>query len=176
MLTLRPNPVVMNPLTIVNRAMAKTVLGGLLVASVMLMSAPVAASCPASMAGAGMNADPCQITTRAQLEAVATSLNSAYRLMNDIDLMTTPFTPIGTEGSPFTGSFDGYNKTLSNLTINLPSTNYVGLFGRLSDADLADLTLLNVSITGQRFGRCRAFGQRIALGRRSQWPTSDHRQ
>ena len=38
------------------------------------------------------------------------------------------FVPIG-DATKFTGSFDGQGRTISNLTINRPTNDYVGLFG-----------------------------------------------
>jgi hypothetical protein len=53
--------------------------------------------------------------------------------MNDIDLNLgiggAGWTPIGTEADPFTGVFDGNNKTISGLWIYRPLEDNVGLFG-----------------------------------------------
>ena len=54
----------------------------------------------------------------------------------------TGFSPIGNSSTQFTGSFDGQGHVISNLAINLPSTNFVGLFGYSSAA----ATLSNVSL------------------------------
>lgn len=48
-------------------------------------------------------------------------------LANDITLSSIPFTPIGTEASPFWGSFDGGMHTVSNLTVS--SADCAGFFG-----------------------------------------------
>ena len=49
----------------------------------------------------------------------------------------------------FTGNFDGQGHTISNLFINRPSGQYVGLFGyNGASATVSNLGLLNVSITG----------------------------
>ena len=50
-------------------------------------------------------------------------------LQADIDLSGIEWIPIGTEDSPFEGSFDGQNKTISNLTISNATTKNQGLFG-----------------------------------------------
>ncbi len=66
-----------------------------------------------------------------------------------IDPAQTPnFAPIGNSTTPFTGTYDGKDFSISNLTINLPSTDYVGLFGSLSGASIRNLTLINASVTG----------------------------
>ena len=59
------------------------------------------------------------------------------------------FTPIGTESMPFSGNFDGNGMTISGLNINLSSTNFVGLFGYASGADIKNLILVNSSIVGK---------------------------
>lgn len=46
----------------------------------------------------------------------------------DIDLDNGAWTPIGTNSTPFKGTFDGNNHTISNLTVT-SSGSYVGLFG-----------------------------------------------
>lgn len=62
---------------------------------------------------------------------VAYPLSGSYKLTANIDLSGVSFTPIGTKDAPFTGTFDGDGKTISNLTINSASM-YTGLFGYIS--------------------------------------------
>ena len=67
-------------------------------------------------------------------------------LIRDIEL-NEEWTPIGTADEPFSGHFDGNNKTISNLIIN--SGNYAGLFGYVSDgATIENVTLEDVSVSG----------------------------
>lgn len=70
-------------------------------------------------------------------------------LQADIDLSGIEWIPIGTEDSPFEGSFDGQNKTISNLTISNATTENQGLFGvfncLLSDEKRC---LSNICVTG----------------------------
>ena len=70
-------------------------------------------------------------------------------LQADIDLSGIEWIPIGTEGSPFEGSFDGQNKTISNLTISNATTENQGLFG-VFDCSLSDEKryLSNICVTG----------------------------
>ena len=49
---------------------------------------------------------------------------------------------------PFTGSFDGNGHTISNLYINRPRHDYVGLFGAAENAQICRLGLVNANITG----------------------------
>ena len=72
-------------------------------------------------------------------------------LANDIDLANTPWTPIGnTTQNYFKGTFDGQEKTISNLYINTPEDSYVGLFGYagVSGAIIKDVKVKNVDIEG----------------------------
>ncbi|MBO7650839.1 MAG: hypothetical protein J6S79_08860 [Lachnospiraceae bacterium] len=54
-------------------------------------------------------------------------------LLNDISASASangnPWTPIGTESQPYTGTFDGNGKKITELTIEDTSKDYVGLFG-----------------------------------------------
>ncbi len=50
--------------------------------------------------------------------------------------------------TPYTGQFDGLGHTISNLYINRPTENYVGLFGYTSGANFRNVALTGVNITG----------------------------
>lgn len=70
-------------------------------------------------------------------------------LDNDIDLSDIDWTPIGTESRPYTGTFDGNNKTIRGLEINQSGTDYVGLIGCLgSGGKVQNVTLTEVNVTG----------------------------
>jgi filamentous hemagglutinin family protein len=59
------------------------------------------------------------------------------------------FTPIGNSTTQFTGTFDGLGHTISNLTINLPTASYLGLFGYVGSAGIVrNLGLIGSSVTG----------------------------
>ena len=62
---------------------------------------------------------------------------------------TTDFSPIGTSTNQFMGTFDGGAKTISNLTINKPSSSNIGLFGYLKSATVYGLNLYDINITGK---------------------------
>ena len=111
--------------------------------------------------GAGTLAEPWLIATPGQLASVAANLSSHFRLEANIDLGPylslggagwndgAGWVPIGTIAAAFTGSFDGNGKTISNLFINRPGWNYVGLFGRAeSGASIQNVELVGVDITG----------------------------
>lgn len=101
------------------------------------------------------------INDESDLERLAAYVNSntahsasglTFRLNADIT-MTSQHTPIGCSNNntyAFRGTFDGNNKTISNLTINNPYANYQGLFGIIGvGAVIKDLTLNGCCITGK---------------------------
>jgi prepilin-type N-terminal cleavage/methylation domain-containing protein len=75
-------------------------------------------------------------------------LDGDYIVMANISLSGyVDWAPIGDEASPFTGTFDGNNYIISNLTIG-DSSSYKGLFGYTSEeAEIVDVGLQNVDIT-----------------------------
>jgi hypothetical protein len=93
------------------------------------------------------------ITTCTELQAMSDDLTADYVLANDInctgfdpDNDGKGFIPVGTSGTPFTGSFDGAGHTISNLTIARSLENYVGLFGSVDGG--AGKIFQNVTLTG----------------------------
>jgi hypothetical protein len=64
--------------------------------------------------------------------------------MNDIDLESNEWTPIGTNTAPFTGTLDGKDFTITNLKITT-SQVYVGLFG-YNEGTIKNLKFANVDI------------------------------
>lgn len=86
--------------------------------------------------GTGDKTDPYEIGTAEQLAYLAKTVNDGehyekeyFKLVDDIDLKDKNWTPIGSYTKEFMGLLDGDNKTISNLTINAPNDDYVGLFG-----------------------------------------------
>ena len=70
------------------------------------------------------------------------------RLMNDITMDGTEWTPIGTKTNPFTGTFDGNGKTITGLTCTNASKYYVGLVGYASKATIQNVTVKDSSFIG----------------------------
>lgn len=100
------------------------------------------------------------ITNLDELQCVGNSTNTTmsddFVLTTDIDASGTSswngdkgLDPIGADfNTPFTGSFDGNRYTISNLKIDRPNENYVGLFGYAnSSAEIANLRLEDVNVT-----------------------------
>ena len=75
-------------------------------------------------------------TTGTDLQGISGSLTGNFALGGDIDATLTlgwangaGFSPIGSRGTPFSGMANGLGHFIKNLTINRPTTDYVGLFG-----------------------------------------------
>ncbi|MFJ8265367.1 Ig-like domain-containing protein [Peribacillus asahii] len=98
------------------------------------------------------------IYTPEDLTKVRDNLNGNYIVMNDIDLSKSTsaggefyhdgygWDPIGTEGNPFTGIFDGNGFEISGLYIK-DRTGSVGLFGAVRQAIFKNIGIVDGSIT-----------------------------
>ena len=105
--------------------------------------------------GSGTETDPYQVATAEQLNNVRNYLDKHFIQTADIDLGVEPYNtgagwePIGNDLSPFTGTFDGKGNTISKLTINRSTTNYVGLFGFTGvEAEIKNVKLEETNVTG----------------------------
>lgn len=81
--------------------------------------------------------------------------NETVKLTADIDLTGYNWIPIGTDSTYyFSGSFDGGNYTISNLYVNAPSSDNVGLFGSVCyGAAIKNVIVNNATVIGrQRVG------------------------
>jgi hypothetical protein len=68
----------------------------------------------------------------------------------DIDLQGVAISPVGNYGQPFAGVFDGNDHIIHNAVVNMPSSNYVGLFGCVtSTGQIHNLGLEDVAVTGE---------------------------
>ncbi|KAB8058115.1 filamentous hemagglutinin N-terminal domain-containing protein [Janthinobacterium sp. FT14W] len=94
-----------------------------------------------------------------QLQLMAMAPGAAYVLGSNIDAAgtaggkdvwtTAGFVPVGTEAHPFTGSLDGRGYTVSGLTIDRPTYDYVGLIGYTNPGSLiSNIGLLDGSVKG----------------------------
>lgn len=71
-------------------------------------------------------------------------------LAADIDLSAHLWSPIGVDANaPFSGTFNGKSHVISNLIVEMPSTSFVGLFGRCIKATLLNIKLQNTLVRGE---------------------------
>lgn len=72
------------------------------------------------------------------------------KLGNDLDFHNDEWLPVGVESHDYKGTFDGQGKTISNLYINRPGENYIGLFGTANNNNsLGNVTFDKVTIIGR---------------------------
>ena len=86
-----------------------------------------------------------EVGTPAELAGLAMLVNEGNNfagktvaLTADIDLAGKDWTPIGNYDNQFKGSFDGGEKTISNLNINSTARN-VGFFGYTAGGEIKDI-------------------------------------
>jgi hypothetical protein len=85
------------------------------------------------------------ITNAEELRNIRNNLFGNYRLMNNIDLESVEWQPIGTANTPFSGTLDGKEFTISNLNIT-QTQEYVGLFAS-NNGTITNLNLSNVAVS-----------------------------
>lgn len=95
-----------------------------------------------SLQGSGTEASPYLIYTVDDLYSISNNPAAHYKLMEDLDLGDNYQDAI----AMFSGVFDGNGKTIKNLKINSQLSNYIGLFSRLSNARVKDLTISDAYI------------------------------
>lgn len=91
------------------------------------------------------------VYTAEDLKAVRDAWNDGsftkdITLMADIDLGNEEWTPLGSSEHSFNKTFDGNNKTVSNLKVE--ESGEAGFFGWVASGTIKDLTLNNVNING----------------------------
>lgn len=114
------------------------------------------------MDGLGTEDDPYLVDSITNLEAIGCDNifnNKHYLQVANIDASVTSdfnfgagFLPIGfKDGSPFTGSYNGQGFTISNLYIDRPEMSFIALFGKVDNADISNVGLVDVDITGHSY-------------------------
>ena len=103
--------------------------------------------------GKGEHNDPYLVGTPEQLDNVRNYLNKHFLQIADIDLSDyntgEGWEPIGDSNNPFDGIFDGDGYEITNLFINRPDTDNIGLFGRgLDNSQFISVSILDANITG----------------------------
>ncbi len=115
-----------------------------------------------ALGGNGSSGSPYQIADIYGLQGIGSSpglLANDYVLANNIDASPaaswnggTGFVPIGSSAPSFNGVFDGQGNTIRGLTVSLPSSNYVGLFGYVGTGGIVEnLGLLGGTVSGYSF-------------------------
>lgn len=94
--------------------------------------------------------------TGTDLQGINGNLGGNYVLGDDIDASATSswsngFVSIGDYSNSFQGSFDGLGHTISNLYINRPSQDNIGLFGYAYRATIQNIGLTAVNINGGNY-------------------------
>ena len=112
--------------------------------------------------------DPYLIIYATQLVKLANDVNDGikyygkfFKLGNDIDMDGIAFEGIGNDSgsNAFHGNFNGDNKIISNVTIDRPTKDYVGFFGKPDYGTIKNLILDGANITGRFYvgvlaGKC----------------------
>jgi len=113
-----------------------------------------------ALLGEGTELSPWQIGTTADwqefvdgIQATAALRNDYYIITQDIDFSAvSAVEPCAPHGSSFAGQFDGNDKVLSNITLDISaidSYNSLALFQRCaSGAVIKDLTVNNITVSG----------------------------
>jgi hypothetical protein len=114
----------------------------------------------------GCTLPPVQIYDWDDLNAIRDNPAGRYRLMNDLDSTAAGYArlaskaanqrkgwqPIGTSGNPFTGTFDGQGHEITDLFIDRPDENEVGLFGFVGEgAIIKNVEVVNADVAGKQY-------------------------
>lgn len=115
--------------------------------------------CAQFAGGSGTPEDPYLVASAAQLHSVRTNLSAHYRQIAEINFSGTPYgggtgwLPIGTEASPFTGSYDGNNYQIWGLYIHR-SSGWSGLFGVISHASVKNVQIWGANVNCEYQAAC----------------------
>lgn len=111
-----------------------------------------------NLQGSGSEGDPFLVNDLHDLIIISENeelWDKHFRQTVDIDASATAwlnnsagFSPIGYYPNSFTGSYDGQDCTISNLYINRLTKDDIALFGRISDATISNLGLIDLIING----------------------------
>ena len=122
-------------------------------------------SIQAQFSGPGLGTEdaPYRIFNADQLNQVRNFLRQSdvyFILEADIDMTdwiaennpSQGWTPIGTVNNPFSGKLNGNGYRIKNLMINRPETDYIGLFGCISnDCEISNITIENANYIGRNY-------------------------
>ena len=113
--------------------------------------------------GTGTKNDPYLITNQDELDNIRTpgyiNTEKYFKLANDITYQKSLtigtnynayWVPIGDDDTPFSGHFDGNNKSIIDLDVNQNDPN-VGLFGKVVNSTISNLNIKNPDIDGHEY-------------------------
>ena len=89
-----------------------------------------------------------EISTEAQLKAIANDLSGTYVLKNDITLSDAEWTPIGTSDHPFKGTLDGNGHTIKGLTVGNGANDDKAFFGFTNGATVKNIGFTSAVVKG----------------------------
>ena len=89
-----------------------------------------------------------EISTEAQLKAIANDLSGNYVLKNDITLSDAEWTPIGTSDHPFKGTLDGNGHTIKGLTVGNGANDDKAFFGFTNGATVKNIGFTSAVVKG----------------------------
>ncbi|MFM6939225.1 MAG: beta strand repeat-containing protein, partial [Rhodoluna sp.] len=105
----------------------------------------------------GVAADATTAPATPSLQGMAKNLTASFVLGSDIDASSTAswntatgFKPIGNSSTAFSGKFNGLGHTISGLTINAGTSDYQGLFGKIT-GDVSNVILSVPSVLGRSY-------------------------
>lgn len=99
--------------------------------------------------GSGTESDPYIIFDEKTLLEVMDIVNANsgktlyFKVQKNIELSASNWIGLGTKDNPFSGVFDGNNKSISGLKFNGESTFALGLFAYVKDATIKNLRIVN---------------------------------
>ncbi len=105
--------------------------------------------------GDGSAESPFLICTTSQLANIGGSYrNKSFKLMANINIPAnynapSGWLPLGAVSAPFSGVFDGGNRSVTGLKISRATTLDVGLFGITENAKIENLKIINPDIKGE---------------------------
>ncbi len=111
--------------------------------------------------GSGALLDPYYVCSTAQLLQLASSLSSSVRLRNDVDLTAMTWAGIGCSGTPYTGTFDGNDFIVENLTNTTGPGGFgfvCSLSGTVENVGMENVNISCGSLTGAIAGLQNAGG------------------
>lgn len=138
---------------------------GYRVAVIVVLSYALATNCQAYSGGTGEPCSPFEIATVADWEELmntSTDWDKHFVLKGDIDMNAVTLSPIGNAERNFTGVLYGNNHRIRNVDINMPGSDYVGLFGyvgqngAIRNIGIEDITIVGNDYVGGLVGRNEA--------------------